>query len=96
MKEKIIKAAAGAMVIVLIVVVLALSFMGTQSAKAQATAPNVIYTKPALPKVVRHRVFGDMDQTNEYVGRCIRDGYIIKCIAISGYNAEYYVVAEKY
>jgi len=69
---------------------------------ADTTTPKVIVTRPAVPKVVRHRAFVDIRNFNgvdEYIGQCIRDGYIIKTVAASNnseYDSNWIVIAEKY
>lgn len=72
------------------------------------SASTITVFTPALPKATRHKLFtrkqqgGDIFEiADKYIGQCIRDGYVIKTVAIC--NAGSYamdetviVIAEKY
>lgn len=75
----------------------------SQSIHAQPSQPVIVTVKPALPKVVRHawckapyantEAYPDL---NDYVSKCIKDGYKVAIIANYGRTDLLYVVAEKY
>jgi hypothetical protein len=56
--------------------------------------------KPAIPVVVRHKLFDLPDYANDYISQCVKDGYIIKLVAVDGdetHGSQHWlVIAEKY
>lgn len=59
------------------------------------------FFKPATPILVRHKVFIDINEADRYIGQCVRDGFIIKQVAITragsyGSFESQIVIAEKY
>ncbi|MHB8209118.1 hypothetical protein [Mucilaginibacter sp.] len=71
---------------------------------AASVSSTIIISQPAIPKQQQHGFFTSAEDANNFIGKCIRQGYVIKFITASQSQGDsnlithenYIVVAEKY
>jgi len=64
-----------------------------------SVATSKILAVPATPQRVKHDWFNSVEQADEFIGECAREGYIIKSVSVVGHPygfQTWLVVAEKY